>query len=527
MSRSLLFTSLMLIGSLVAPASILATTSTAASARTIAQIPAPVTETAEISDDMALIDEYWHKSYNGDAMAQRLLAIVLSYHYANDGEVDEDERMIIVHLLECAALQGDKPAIDHIQGSYTDFDISETGKCYYNGAGYTADDPKPADTDLITIDEDTLRARAMNGHAAAQFALAEYLESQFLFFDAFDEAEGWYNCAAKQDYSLAIEVLADGNSITTYPESEPCPFTNRTMDANGKVTEHFASISISIEPDPAPASASSPASTPAPMASTTAPATDTEPLFADALAAYYGDGMPQDFPRAMELARKAADQNHAGAINLIGVLYSQGQGVAPDATEAAYHFRRAADLGDRDAAFNLADAYLAGNGVEQSLARAITWFETAAAAGDVTAMFNLASIHQNGGDGLEPDPARARKWLGMAAEQGEPDALYHYGTFLENGIGGPAEPLAAIDWYRKAIEADNINGFAALGRLYYDGTHLPEDMELAWYYLSIAASHDHNEAKTWLEVIAPHVSYEQRSRASAEVAKYMAGKGAQ
>ncbi|WP_417834397.1 tetratricopeptide repeat protein [Thalassospira xiamenensis] len=525
MSRSLLFTSLMLIGSLVAPASILATTSTAASARTIAQIPAPVTETAEISDDMALIDEYWHKSYYGDAMAQRLLAIVLSYHYANDGEVDKDERMIIVHLLECAALQGDKPAIDHIQGSYTDFDISETGKCYYNGAGYTADDPKPADTDLITIDEDTLRARAMNGHAAAQFALAEYLESQFLFFDAFDEAEGWYNCAAKQDYSLAIEVLADGNSITTYPESEPCPFTNRTMDANGKVTERFASISI--EPDPAPASASSPASTPAPMASTTAPATDTEQLFADALAAYYGDGMPQDFPRAMELARKAADQNHAGAINLIGVMYLNGSGVAPDATEAAYHYRRAADLGDVSAMVNLADCYLHGIGVDVSLPRAREWYEKAASDGDAYAQYNLSAIYQSGAEGIEPDPVLARKWMKLAAENGDPDAPYYYGHFLEYGIGGPEDPAGAIVWYQKAVELDDTNGFAAMGRMHYYGEYTTEDLELAWYYLSIAAARDHVEAKTWIEVAAPSVTYEQRARASAQVTKYLAEKGAQ
>ncbi|MDM7977302.1 MULTISPECIES: tetratricopeptide repeat protein [Thalassospira] len=495
----------------------------------LASIPAPAAEIAQNTDDDPLIREYWRKSYAGDAEAQRILGAILSYDYAEDGEIDDDEHFTITRLLECAALQGDQPAIDQLQNINANFDISETGECYYTGAGYTADQKQNAPDISDTAnshdgDEDALRARAMNGDPAAQFALAEYLEGQFLFFDAFEEAEGWYNCAAKQGYAPAIEAMAGDSGITTYPASEPCPFTNRTMDANGKITERFTSFRlVEIEPAPAP----EPVPKPAPEPTATAPATDTEQLFADALAAYYGDGMPQDFPRAMELARKAADHNHAGAINLIGVLYSQGQGVAPDASEAAYHFRRAADLGDRDAAFNLADAYLAGNGVEQSIARAATWFETAAAAGDVTAMFNLASIHQNGGDGLEPDPARARKWLGMAAEQGEPDALYHYGTFLENGIGGPAEPLAAIDWYRKAIEADNINGFAALGRLYYDGTHLPEDMELAWYYLSIAASHDHSEAKTWLEVIAPHVSYEQRSRASAEVAKYMAGKGAQ
>ena len=476
-------------------------------------------EIAQNTDDDPLIREYWRKSYAGDAEAQRILGAALSYDYAEDGHIDDDEHFTITRLLECAALQGDQIAIDQLQSIDADFDISETGECYYTGAGYTADDPKPADPTSGTFDEDAMRARAMNGDPAAQFSLAEYLESQFLFFDAFEEAEGWYNCAAKQGYAPAIAVLAEGDAIATYPASEPCPFTNRTMDANGKITERFASSPIEIEPAPAPAPASEPAAI--------APTPDTEPLFADALAAYHGNGVPQDFTRAMELARKAADHNHAGAINLIGVMYLNGSGVAPDATEAAYHYRRAADLGDVSAMVNLADCYLHGIGVDVSLPRAREWYEKAASDGDAYAQYNLSAIYQSGAEGIEPDPVLARKWMKLAAENGDPDAPFYYGYFLEYGIGGPEDPAGAIVWYQKAVELDDTNGFAAMGRMHYYGEYTTEDLELAWYYLSIAAARDHVEAKTWIEVAAPSVTYEQRTRAAAQVTRYLAEKGAQ
>ncbi|UKV15620.1 sel1 repeat family protein [Thalassospiraceae bacterium SW-3-3] len=504
MSRSQLFASLVLIG--------IIGTSAVTSAQSI--------------DDDALIDDYWHKSYNGDAEAQRILAIMLSYDYAKDGDIDDDEHFTITRLLECAALQGDQPAIDQLQNINANFDIGETGNCFYTGEGYTADQKQTAPDTPDTAnsydhDEDALRARAMNGDPAAQFALAEYLDGQFLFFDAFEEAEGWYNCAAKQGYAPAIAVLAEGDAIATYPASEPCPFTNRTMDANGKITERFASSPIETEPAPAPAPA--PASKPAAID----PAPDTEPLFADALAAYYGDGVPQDFTRAMDLARKAADHNHAGAINLIGVMYLNGSGVAPDATEAAYHYRRAADLGDVSAMVNLADCYLHGIGVDVSILRAREWYEKAASDGDAYAQYNLSAIYQSGAEGIEPDPVLARKWMKLAAENGDPDAPYYYGHFLEYGIGGPEDPAGAIVWYQKAVELDDTNGFAAMGRMHYYGEYTTEDLELAWYYLSIAAARDHVEAKTWIEVAAPSVTYEQRARASAQVTKYLAEKGAQ
>lgn len=507
MSRSQLFASLFLIG-------IIGTSA--------------VTSAQSIDDDI-LIDDYWRKSYAGNAEAQRLLAVLLSYEYAEDGDIDDDEHFTITRLLECAALQGDQPAIDQLQNINANFDISETGECYYTGAGYTADQkqnaPDISDTaNSYDGDEDALRARAMNGDPAAQFALAEYLEGQFLFFDAFEEAEGWYNCAAKQGYAPAIEAMAGDSGITTYPASEPCPFTNRTMDANGKITERFTSFRlVEIELAPAP----EPVPKPAPEPTATAPVTDTEQLFADALAAYYGDGMPQDFPRAMELARKAADHNHAGAINLIGVMYLNGSGVAPDATEAAYHYRRAADLGDVSAMVNLADCYLHGIGVDVSLPRAREWYEKAASDGDAYAQYNLSAIYQSGAEGIEPDPVLARKWMKLAAENGDPDAPYYYGHFLEYGIGGPEDPAGAIVWYQKAVELDDTNGFAAMGRMHYYGEYTTEDLELAWYYLSIAAARDHVEAKTWIEVAAPSVTYEQRALAAAQVTKYLAEKGAQ
>ena len=61
---------------------------------------------------------------------------------------------------------------------------------------------------------------------------------------------------------------------------------------------------------------------------------------------FSGDGVPQDFAKAAEWFRKAAEQGSARACCYLGGMYSAGLGVSEDYANAAEWFRKAADLGD-------------------------------------------------------------------------------------------------------------------------------------------------------------------------------------
>ena len=99
----------------------------------------------------------------------------------------------------------------------------------------------------------------------------------------------------------------------------------------------------------------------------------------------HGQGVPQNFEESVKWLAKAARQGHPGAQDSLGVRYATGQGVAQNDEAAALWFRKAAEQGHSVAQFNLGLAYVHGQGVEQSYLHAYAWFSLSAEQGDTIA----------------------------------------------------------------------------------------------------------------------------------------------
>ncbi|KAB8041559.1 tetratricopeptide repeat protein [Janthinobacterium aquaticum] len=76
--------------------------------------------------------------------------------------------------------------------------------------------------------------------------------------------------------------------------------------------------------------------------------------------------------------RLAAQQQHARAALMMGLLAANGEGVSKDATTAAHWLEVSSKLGNPQAMFLLYDAYREGRGVEQDAARSQQLLEEAA-----------------------------------------------------------------------------------------------------------------------------------------------------
>ncbi len=85
-----------------------------------------------------------------------------------------------------------------------------------------------------------------------------------------------------------------------------------------------------------------------------------------------------DFATAIRIMRPLADQGHARAQRLLGMVYNAGWGVPKDDAEAVKWFRRAANQGDGDAQASLGAEYRDGTGVPQDYVHAYMWFILAA-----------------------------------------------------------------------------------------------------------------------------------------------------
>ncbi len=133
-------------------------------------------------------------------------------------------------------------------------------------------------------------------------------------------------------------------------------------------------------------------------------------------------GVTQNFEKAAQWFREAADRGISNASYNLGVLYHQGLGVERDLDRALYWYREAAKLGHPEAQYNLGIAYIEGIGTTYDANIAAAFFESSANQGVVEAAYNLGLIHENSLIGKSSKQEDALMWYKIAADGGSTDA---------------------------------------------------------------------------------------------------------
>ena len=95
--------------------------------------------------------------------------------------------------------------------------------------------------------------------------------------------------------------------------------------------------------------------------------------------------LKRDYATAIKEFLPFAEQGHAGAQHILGVMYSAGRNVPQDYVEALKWFRKAAEQGNDSAQFFLGFMYYLGEGVPQDYVQAHMWSNLAAAQGSLVA----------------------------------------------------------------------------------------------------------------------------------------------
>ena len=246
-----------------------------------------------------------------------------------------------------------------------------------------------------------------------------------------------------------------------------------------------------------------------------------------------GEGVPQDYNKAIYWYQKAADQGNVYAQNNLAVMYENGYGVERSILEAAilyreaaeggvanaqyglawiyenergfsldysravYWYQKAAEQGYLQAQFNLALMYGKGDGVPQDYNKAIYWYKKAAEQGDSYAQNNLAIMYVNG-NGVTQDYGKALYWFQKSAEQGHVDAQFNLALMYENGEGVPQDYSKAIYWYQKAAEQGFPQAQINLGAMYENEKGVPRDYSKAAYWYQKAAEQGNDYAQNKL-----------------------------
>ncbi len=85
-----------------------------------------------------------------------------------------------------------------------------------------------------------------------------------------------------------------------------------------------------------------------------------------------------DYASAIRELRPLAEQGHAEAQYLLGVMYDEGLGVPQDYAEAVKSYRKAAEQGYAKAQLFLGNMYFFGQGVSKDYVQAYMWYDLAA-----------------------------------------------------------------------------------------------------------------------------------------------------
>ena len=172
-------------------------------------------------------------------------------------------------------------------------------------------------------------------------------------------------------------------------------------------------------------------------------------------------GVAQSDATALHWYRRAAAQDHAGAMRSLAELVAQyagptkgpagrgadwaqvelalltraGRGVAPSLDRYADLVEAAANQGGdclEEAAFLTGECYDRGTGVEENADDAAFWYQAAAERGHREAQYRLAECTRVG-RGVLLDTEEAAKWFLLAAEGGHVDAQYRCALLCEAG----------------------------------------------------------------------------------------------
>jgi TPR repeat protein len=224
-----------------------------------------------------------------------------------------------------------------------------------------------------------------------------------------------------------------------------------------------------------------------------------------------GQGVPQDFAKAEEWLRRAAEQDHEGALRMLDNLYNKGILKPKYDDEYIANLQSKAEQGDAEAQNSLGLMYMIGEGIPQNYDKAVEWLLKSEAQGNMYATHNLGTAYY-----INQNHAKAVEQWRIAAEQGHVDAIYCMGMSYSKGEGVSQDYDAALRWFLKAAQpgCDHDEAQYAVGDLLENvfGDGREGNLERALEFYGKAAEQGNKEAQEAYDRLSTEISKSGRKR---------------
>jgi TPR repeat protein/peptidoglycan hydrolase-like protein with peptidoglycan-binding domain len=147
--------------------------------------------------------------------------------------------------------------------------------------------------------------------------------------------------------------------------------------------------------------------------------------------------------------------------------------------------RTRANADELPAMEEMARRLVQGVGVPKDQQAGAGWLLRAARQGSAQSAFNVGVMYERGFV-VERDSTRAVEWYRKAADANLPIAKHHLALMLRDGKGAPRNAQETVDLLRAASWQGLVVSMFTLGDIYERGDLLPKDpaMALAWYAIT-------------------------------------------
>ena len=137
-------------------------------------------------------------------------------------------------------------------------------------------------------------------------------------------------------------------------------------------------------------------------------------------------------PQNTTLSRK--DKQKGIELNKRGDAYLNGDGVEQNYSKALLYYRQASFYENVDAYYNIGFCYENGYSVDQDYIKAMEYYQKAVDKGNIEALNKIGTISQKG-YGVKKDYGKAIEYYQKAADQGNSNRLNLIGYLYEKGLG--------------------------------------------------------------------------------------------
>ena len=214
---------------------------------------------------------------------------------------------------------------------------------------------------------------------------------------------------------------------------------------------------------------------------------DPDCQFELGLCIFNGICLDKNFNVAFKLFKSAAEQGHELATYYLWKCYINGYGVTKNEKTAVSYLKKAIKFHNPEAYYIMARLCQAGKLVNKDEKKALRLIKKAAELGCNRAQERLGEIYHNGELGEEESPKKSFKWYLKAAENGISSAQFYIGYFYANGYGVKKNTKLSFEWYSNAAEQNNPAALNNLAICYKYGKGTTIDLTKAIYYYEESA----------------------------------------